>query len=151
MLATRRTRVMSTTSTTGAFCDTKAPGSTARLATKPLTGRGDDGIGERNLQLLEARLRLGVLSAREVELRDGGQIPAVGVVERLLREELPFEKIARAFGVGFGQLELGFALTDGRQRDLLSGFGLLDLFEELVILDLRDALAHGSRDRPASR
>ena len=29
---------MSTTSTTGTFCDTKAPGSTERFDTKPLTG-----------------------------------------------------------------------------------------------------------------
>jgi hypothetical protein len=33
-----RTRLMSTTSTIGAFCPTNAPGSTARRATKPFTG-----------------------------------------------------------------------------------------------------------------
>jgi hypothetical protein len=38
MFATIRTRVMSTTSTTGAFADTNAPGSAVRRETKPLTG-----------------------------------------------------------------------------------------------------------------
>ena len=57
-LATRRTRVMSTTSTTGAFCETNAPGIDRAARDEAVDRRRDDGVGEVDAQLVEARLRL---------------------------------------------------------------------------------------------
>ena len=56
-LATSRTRVMSTTSATGAFCETKAPGSTLRFDDESVHRRGNHGVREVDTQLVEAGLR----------------------------------------------------------------------------------------------
>ena len=63
-LATRRSDEMSTTDTSGAFCETQAPGSTLRLATKPSTGDTTLVLARLILQLLQPRRRLGELCAR---------------------------------------------------------------------------------------
>ncbi len=84
--------------------------------------RHDDRVGQRDAKLVEPRVRLVVLRAREIELRDGGLIARLGIVERLLRQQLTREQIARPLGVGQRQLEVGLALADGRLRDFLRGF-----------------------------
>ena len=75
------------------FDDTKAPGSRFRLPTNPSTGDRMRRVRQRDAELLEARLGLLELRAREVELRDGGLLPRLGVVERLLREQLAVEEV----------------------------------------------------------
>ena len=79
---------MSTTDATGAFVLANAPGSRKRFPTKPSTGDTICVFDKRDLQLLESRLGLFELRAREIDLREGGLIPGLGVVERLLREKL---------------------------------------------------------------
>ena len=91
---------MSTTSTIGAFWPTNAPGSTARRATKPLTGETITVLARLIRSSSSRAVDCVVLRPRQVELRDGGLIPRFGVVERLLREELTREQVARALGVG---------------------------------------------------
>ena len=134
---------MSTTSTTGTFCDTNAPGSTVRFEHEAVHRRDDDGVAEIDAELVEARLRLRALRPRQVDRRDGRLVPRLVVVERLLGQQLPFEEVARALGVGLRQLQVGFALADGRFRHLLRGFRLLDLLLDLEVLDLGEPLAAG--------
>ena len=59
------------------------------------------------------------LRLREIELRHGRHVARLGVVERLLGEQLARVKILRAFEVELGHLEVGLALADGRLGDLL--------------------------------
>ena len=82
-----------------------------------------------------------VLRARQIELRDGRLVPRLGVVERLLRQQLPREQVARALGVGLGELQVRFALPDRGARHLERRFLLLDLLLELEVFDLGDALS----------
>ena len=75
--------------------------------------RRDDRVLEGDAQLVEPRLRLGVLRARQVERRLRGLILRLGVVERLLRQQLPLEQVARALDVGLREIQVGFTLADG--------------------------------------
>ncbi len=56
------------------------------------------------------------LRAREIELGQGGLVAGFVVVERLLRQQLPLEQATRPFDVGLGELQVGFALANGRER-----------------------------------
>ena len=78
--------------------------------------RRDDGVGQVDLQLVEPRLRLRELRAGEVELRHGGLIARVGVVEGLLRNQLALVEVARAIQVRLREPQVGFALADRRRR-----------------------------------
>ena len=100
-------------------------------------------LREVDAQLVEARLRLRALRAREIELRDRRLIARLVVVERLLGQQLPLEEVARALDVGLRQLQIRFALADRGRDTSCAGFGLLDLFDDLEVLDLGDALAAG--------
>ena len=92
---------MSTTDTIGAFCDTQAPGSTLRLPTKPSTG---EMILVLPRLICSSSSRASVccdLRLGEVDLRLCGHVARLGVVERLLGEELPLEEVLRAVEVEF--------------------------------------------------
>ncbi len=130
---------------------TQAPGSSRRLPMKPLTGEVMVRVGEVDLQLVEPRLGLCELRLGEIELRRRRLIACVGVVEGLLRNQLPLEEIARAIEVGLGQAQIGLALADGRRRDLEGRLRLLDLFEQLAVFDLRQLLAAATPGRRAAR
>ena len=108
---------------------------------EPVDRREDHGVLEREPQLVEARLRLRILCARQVERRLCRLILRFRIVERLLRQQLALEEVPRALDVGLGEIQIGFALADGRLADLERRFGLLDLFANLLVLDARDALA----------
>ncbi len=131
---------MSTTSTTGAFCETKAPGSTVRRDDEAVHRRGDDRVGDVDAQLLEPRLRLRRLRAGQIERGESRLIARFVVVEGLLRQELAFEEAARALDVGQRQLQVGLALADGRLRDFLRGFRLFHLLLQLEVFDRGDPL-----------
>ena len=103
--------------------------------------RDDDRVLEVDAKLVEPRGRLVVLRAREIELRDRRLVARLGVVERLLRQQLPREQVARPLGVGLGELEVRFALPDGGARDLERRLLLLDLLLELEVFDLGDPLS----------
>ena len=74
-------------------------------AARDVAGDGgtDDGVAEVDAQLVEAGLRLEALGAREVDRRLRRLVARLVVVERLLRQQLPLEQVARAFGVGLRQ------------------------------------------------
>ncbi len=151
-LATSRTRSISTTDSNGVLEETKAPGSSSRLPTKPLTGERISVGAERDLELVEAGLRLVELRPREVELSLSRLMPGVGVVERLAGEELPLEQAARPIEVGLRELEVGLALADGGAGDVEGGLGLPHLLGDLARLDpgqdaaLGDAVADADGD-----
>ena len=141
MFATSRTMLMSTTEMNDGVGRDPGAGVEHPAADEPADRRGDERVRQIDLQLVEPRPCLRELRLGEIELRGRRLVPRVGVVEGLLRDQLPFEEIARPVEVGLGQPEVGFALPDGRRRDLVRRFGLLDLFEQLAVLDLGEALA----------
>ena len=111
------------------------------MPTKPSTGATISVFDERDLQLVEPRLRLLELRPREIELRHRRLVARVGVVERLLRQQLPLVEAARAIEVGLRQLQVGLALADRRLRDLVGRFRLSNLLADLAVFDVRDDLA----------
>ena len=82
-----------------------------------------------------------VLRAREVHRRDGGLVPRLVVVQRLLRQQLALEQVPRTLDVGLCEPQVRFALPDGRTRDLHRRLGLPDLLLQLLVFDLGEALA----------
>ena len=82
------------------------------------------------------------LRPREIDRRHRRLVARLVVVERLLRQQLPLDTgCATARRWSAASLQIGLALADGRLRDLLGRLGLLDLFLDLEVLDLGDALA----------
>ncbi len=111
---------------------------------KPSTGATICVFVKRDLQLVESRLGLFELRAREIELSDRGLMPRVDVIEGLLREQLTLEEAARAVEVVLRELEVGFALTNRRLRDLVGRFSAANLFANLAVFNPGDhlTLAH---------
>ncbi len=102
-------------------------------------------------QLLEARVVLIELGLRQVELRDRRKVARLGVVERLLGEQLPGEQVLRALEVELRDLEVRFALTNGGLGHFLGRFSGAHLLDDLAILDLGEHLAATHADRRAAR
>ena len=69
-----------------------------------------------------------------------GELPRLGVVQRLFRQELAPEELPRAIQVGLCKLQIGFALANGGARNLERRFRLLHLFGHLTIFNTRYAL-----------
>ena len=65
----------------------------------------------------------------------------VGVVVRLLRQQLAIEQALVAIEIGLRQLQVRLALTDRRLGHLIGGLGLPDLLLNLAVLDFGDHLA----------
>ena len=75
------------------------------LADEPVHRRRDQRVGEVDLQLVETRLCLRVLRLGQIELGRRRLVARFGVVERLLRDQLALEQVARAIEVRLGELE----------------------------------------------
>ena len=116
MLATSRTMLMSTTEMNDEFGVTQAPGSSARLPTKPLTGEVMTVFDRLIFSSSSRACACAYCALREIELRRRRLIARVGVVEGLLRNQLALEEVARAIEVGLRQPQVGFALADRRRR-----------------------------------
>ena len=90
---------MSTTERNAEFGVTHAPGIERPLADEPVHRRGDDGVAQVDLQLVEPRLRLLVLRLGEIELRRRRLKPRLRIVVGLLRNQLAVEQVLRAIEV----------------------------------------------------
>ena len=140
-LITSRTVRISTTEMNDVFTPTLAPGSSVRLPTKPSTGDVMTVLARLILSSSRRALRLSHLRLREVELRDRRLISRVGIVEGLAWQQIALEQAARAFEVVLRQLQVRLPLADRRLRDVIGRFGLIDLFDDLAVFDLRDRLS----------
>jgi hypothetical protein len=124
---------MSTTSTTGAFERRRRPGRAAP-ADEAVHRRDDDGVASvmRSSSSRAATARTARAPGRAARRR---LVPRLGVVERLLGQQLPLEQAARAVEVGLRELQVGLALPDGGLAHLVGGLGLLHLLADLAVLD----------------
>jgi hypothetical protein len=102
-------------------------------------------------KFVESRLRLRILRAGQIERRLRRLILRFRVVQGLLRSSWRWKEIARAFDVRLRQFEVRFALPNRRLADFEGRLSLLDLLENLLILDARNALGAADAVRRASR
>ena len=73
----------------------RGPGSDVdvALADEAIHRRGHAGVAEGDAQFLEARLRLGNLRPREIDLRGRRCLARLGVVERLAGQQVALEEV----------------------------------------------------------
>ena len=81
------------------------------------------------------------LRLRQIDLRFRRHVARLGIVERLLGEQLALEEVLRALEVQLGDLEVGLALPDGGLRHFERGLGWAHLLEDFAIFDLGHHLA----------
>ena len=93
--------------------------------------RGDRGVAELDAQFLEARLPARTAPARD-RAAPARLVPRLGVVERLPGQKLRSNRLRARSRLVLANVEVGFALADGRPRDPERRFRLLDLLADLA-------------------
>ena len=139
---------MSTTSTTGHVLRDERTRIDGALGDHAVERRRDDRVLERDAQLVEPGLRLsGSGRAPDRPARARRRSATRCRRASACGSSCRSNRLRDRSSVGLGELQLGFALADRRDRDLLCGLGLLDLLEQLVVFELGDASGRGSRGR----
>ena len=144
-LATSRTKWMSTTDRNDEFGAHERAGVQAPAADEPVDRGEDPRVRQVDPQFLEPRRRLASLGPRQVDLRHRRVVPRLGVVERLLRDQVAPEEVPRALEVALGELEVGFALADRGLRHLERRLGLAHLLADFAVLERGQQLAPADR------
>ena len=116
-----------------------------RLPMNPSTGAVMTVFCQVDLELVEPRRGLFQLRHRQLELRLRRLVARVGVVERLAGQQIALVEALRALHVVLRELQVGLALANRRLRHVERRLGLLDLFDDLAVFDLRDRLAAANR------